>query len=230
MGHDQGAETGLGTAVAADARGYRDAGLACGARPDCQPFRSAADYTPKMSPACTTRPATAVAAQAVAIGSRAAYTGHMCSNRVQSPPSLPIDVARVVELVRADPDVATAWLFGSAARDQMRADSDIDIAVRFAAGLATAGRPRALGERSALWCFAGRGRPVQVVDVDAVGHQLRYQVLRDGIVLCDRTPKATADLVERTLRERFDWLPMREIERHARDLRDRAADLGSSHG
>ena len=130
---------------------------------------------------------------------------------------------RLQEEVEADGRIAAAFLFGSAARGGIRKDSDQDLAVVFTDDRA---RESLLGDMLGALGRLGMaaGRDVHLVDLEAAGHILRFQVFRDGVVLLDRDPGRTADLLERTLIERFDWLPaMAEMDRAMR------ARAGSAH-
>jgi predicted nucleotidyltransferase len=44
-------------------------------------------------------------------------------------------IERLKPEITREPRIAAAWLFGSAARGEMRADSDVDVGVVFVAGL-----------------------------------------------------------------------------------------------
>ena len=108
-----------------------------------------------------------------------------------------------------------AVLFGSVARGKARADSDLDIAVRYAAPLDAEQKLsliRALG--------AASGRPVDLIDLRTVGPIVARQALTLGKRLfgsdtdfatqLSRTRIDYADfapLIERTLKERRDaWM------------------------
>lgn len=116
------------------------------------------------------------------------------------------------------PDVRLAYLFGSRARGQARADSDIDVAVLVAAAAAA--------DRGALVRrLAGRlGREVSAARLDLVilndaPALLRHRVLRDGVLLMQRSATDRVRFVTRTLRDyqdgqiRREWATRRRIER-----------------
>ncbi len=109
-------------------------------------------------------------------------------------------------MLEADSRFSAAFVFGSAARGELREGSDIDIAF-IAAGEDS--KASLTGEWLPLLgrlCLHA-GRDVHLIDLTGANHILRFQVFRDGILLFDRDPEATARLLERTLTERFDWLP-----------------------
>jgi predicted nucleotidyltransferase len=84
--------------------------------------------------------------------------------------------------LRTLPDVRLAVLFGSAARGELREDSDLDVLIRLGRGGLT-GRAEVLGRLE-----TASGRRVQLVDLDeaAAAPLLLADVLRDGRVLVDR--------------------------------------------
>jgi predicted nucleotidyltransferase len=86
---------------------------------------------------------------------------------------------RTLQVLRTRPDVRLAVLFGSVARGDAGAASDIDLLVRVRGGwqerVATA-----VAFEDAL------GRPVRLVDLDSAPPLLLADVLRDGRVLADR--------------------------------------------
>jgi predicted nucleotidyltransferase len=91
-------------------------------------------------------------------------------------------LGRMLQVLRTQPNVRLAVLFGSVSRGDDRADSDIDLVVRFA-------QPSV----RALSLLTGRleeeiGRTVQVVELESADESplLLADVLRDGRVLVDR--------------------------------------------
>ena len=87
----------------------------------------------------------------------------------------------IARIQRAVPDlkshaVQELWLFGSAAREEMQAASDVDILVDFS-------RPVSLFEFVRLrWKLESLlERPVDLVARDALKPQLRDQILREAV-------------------------------------------------
>lgn len=87
----------------------------------------------------------------------------------------------IARIQRAVPDlkshaVQELWLFGSAAREEMQAASDVDILVDFS-------RPVSLFEFVRLrWKLESLlERPVDLVTRDALKPQLRDQILREAV-------------------------------------------------
>lgn len=117
--------------------------------------------------------------------------------------------ALVTELQR-DERISAAFLFGSAARDALRPDSDLDVGVIYADAATSRAAERALRETLGRLGTAA-GRDVHVVELERAGPTLRFQVFRRGRVLFDRDPRRTARLIEKTMRERFDWEYARSV-------------------
>jgi hypothetical protein len=108
--------------------------------------------------------------------------------------------------LEAEPDVAYALLFGSAARGTAHAHSDVDVAV----GLnpAASRDVTRLGDLIAALSRAAK-RPVDVVLLDEAGPALAYRVFRDGEVLSVRDRDA---LVKRKARAILDYLDFKPVE------------------
>ncbi len=108
-------------------------------------------------------------------------------------------------LLGADEDVELAMLFGSAAAGELRADSDVDVAVLTRSRLTPKRRReivRAIAEIV--------GRPVDLVDLRTAGVPVTSQALRYGLRLVQRRPGVFADLLSRNLADSADFLPYRE--------------------
>ena len=127
-----------------------------------------------------------------------------------------MDVGTVAARLRAhfeaDPGGAIAvYLFGSVARGDARAASDVDVGVLFAADPpATLDAPQfALeGELERLL-----GAPVQVVALNRASADLVHRVLRDGRLLLDRDRAARIRFEVRSRNEYFDMARIRALYR-----------------
>ena len=99
--------------------------------------------------------------------------------------------------------ITLAILFGSLAVGREQADSDVDLAV-------DAGHRLTAGEKLALVTeLAERtGRPVDLVDLHAVGEPLLGQIIRHGKRLLG-SETCYADLIPRHLFDPADYLPYR---------------------
>lgn len=112
------------------------------------------------------------------------------------------ELSELREALRTEPRVLLAVLFGSKARGDASADSDIDLLVEVREG----GDGQAIGSRLA----ERLGQPVQVVRLDEAEHapMLLGEILRDGRVLVDRDGlwpglrKRTASIERRSKAER----------------------------
>jgi predicted nucleotidyltransferase len=114
--------------------------------------------------------------------------------------------------------VAFAYLFGSRARGDARADSDVDVGVVLAAG-----RPRTLDALPAdLLAELERrlGLPVDLVVLDGAPPDLLHRVLRDGVVVHEADHEARVAFEVQARNEYFDLLPM--LTRYRASLLERA--------
>ncbi|MBI5485871.1 MAG: nucleotidyltransferase domain-containing protein [Deltaproteobacteria bacterium] len=139
--------------------------------------------------------------------------------------SVPTDVdqrlARFVEALAGDPRLDAMWLFGSRARGEADALSDVDLAVLVNRGV----DPDRLWDCQLEWT----GRAVEVLGTDEVAVQalnhlpvaLRHGILREARLLWARSPESARDFEARTLKEYLDFAPM--LERYDRDLFRQAA-------
>lgn len=114
------------------------------------------------------------------------------------------DCARtLLAALSTQPEIRLAILFGSLAGGRERTDSDVDLAVDI-------GRRLATDEKLALVTELAKrtSRPVDLVDLRAVGEPLLGQILRHGRKLMGTTTRY-ADLIRRHLFDQADFLPYR---------------------
>jgi hypothetical protein len=117
------------------------------------------------------------------------------------------DLLRVVDAFAADDRVDAVWLFGSRARREADALSDVDIAVLARADL----------ERDALWQaqLHWNGIAVTILCTDDASVQVlnrlpvavREPMLRDARLLWSRAPERAADFSAATLKQYLDLKP-----------------------
>lgn len=127
------------------------------------------------------------------------------------------DLCRVLA---SDPGIAYALVFGSAARETPRPDSDVDVAIELRSGA-----PRdvlALGALAAKLESAVRRR-IDLVLLDEAPPPLAYRVFRDGRILVEHDHAA---LVRRKARAILDYLDFKPIEDLCADGVLRAAARG----
>jgi predicted nucleotidyltransferase len=110
------------------------------------------------------------------------------------------------DALETEPRLAYALLFGSTARGEAHARSDLDIAIALAAGGGLDRRER--GTLIARLESATR-RSVHLVDLDEAGPALAYRAFRDGRELLVRDRRA---LVARKARAILDYLDFRPFE------------------
>ncbi len=118
------------------------------------------------------------------------------------------------ELSRAPAVVVCAYLFGSVARGEARAQSDIDVAVLFE----KAPEPRLDAGPLDLEAALERslGRPVQLVVLNRAPADLVHRVLRDGRVVLDRDRAERIRFEVAKRNEFFDLAPIRRLYRGSR--------------
>jgi uncharacterized protein len=105
--------------------------------------------------------------------------------------------------LESQPDIRLAILFGSAASNRLRFDSDIDLAVQCDAPL-TAARKMALIEHIALIS----GRSVDLIDLKTIGQPLLGYILQGKRL--KGSSEIMAKLTYRNLIEQADFLPLIE--------------------
>ena len=120
--------------------------------------------------------------------------------------------ARLRSFFEADARGAiAAYLFGSVAREEGRADSDVDLGILFAADPpATLAAPRFALEAELERVLHA---PVQVVALNRAPADLVHRVLRDGRLLLDRDRAARIRFEVRSRNEYFDMAQIRGLYR-----------------
>jgi predicted nucleotidyltransferase len=103
------------------------------------------------------------------------------------------------------------YLFGSVAREEVRADSDIDLGILFAIDPpATLAAPQFTVEAELERVLHA---PVQVVALNRAPADLVHRVLRDGRLLLDRDRAARIRFEVRSRNEYFDMAQIRALYR-----------------
>ncbi len=121
--------------------------------------------------------------------------------------STPISIQSLKETILAaistQPSIGLVILFGSLAVGKGHAESDLDLAV-------DAGRRLTASEKMALISelAARTGRPVDLVDIRAIGEPLLGQILRHGKRILG-SDTHYANLIRRHLFDQADYLPYR---------------------
>ncbi len=127
---------------------------------------------------------------------------------------------RAVELIRAErADVIAVYLFGSRARDDSLAGSDVDLAVLLPMPLDPSTRWE-LQERLA----EAVGADVDLVDLRAASTVMRVEVLRDAVVIYDAHDKARQEF------EAFALADYARLNEERRAIVEDARRRGTVHG
>jgi uncharacterized protein len=100
-----------------------------------------------------------------------------------------------------------AVIFGSVARGESRADSDVDVAIELRRGAAR--DVHAIG-RLVAQLESAAGRPVDLVLMDEAPPGLAYRVFRDGRLLVEHDNAALVNRKARAILEYLDWKPVEE--------------------
>jgi predicted nucleotidyltransferase len=121
--------------------------------------------------------------------------------------------AQIIDFFATAPGVAAVYLFGSTARGDDHADSDIDVAVLFEVT-----PPKTLHGRFALGGELERalGRPVDLIVMNDAPVDLRIRILREGELLVDRNRAIRIAAEVRTRNEYFDLEPVLTLYRSPR--------------
>ncbi len=128
------------------------------------------------------------------------------------------DLRRLLtETLERRPEVLEAYLFGSHARGEARAHSDVDVAV-YVSEVPDAPFGYEAELTADLMSALGDNR-VDVVLLDRAPPLLYHRVLRDGVRLLSRDLKATALREGRALSRYCDWVP--QLAKIDAALRDR---------
>jgi len=106
------------------------------------------------------------------------------------------------------PEVAAAYLFGSVARGEATAASDVDVAI-----LLVAGAPRLPEQYDLVFAIQDDleqrlHRPVDVVVMNGAPLDLLHRVLRDGVLVHDADTTARREFELQVRTQYFDFLPL----------------------
>ena len=109
----------------------------------------------------------------------------------------------VLAVIRSNPAIELAILFGSIAAGKERNDSDLDLAV-------LAAQPMTVIEKMTLISELAEniGRPVDLVDLRSVGEPLLGQILQHGVRILGSNTQF-ANLIRKHLFDQADFLPYR---------------------
>lgn len=144
--------------------------------------------------------------------------------RVSETPNRLASALRVA--LEARPGVLDAYLFGSFARGEAQAHSDVDVAVYLDPSAGDRGGLGIAAEIGADLMAALRSNRVDLVVLNSAPPLLYHRVLRDGIRLVSRDLRATTVREGRALSRYCDYVPQLEKIRAAREERLARGDFG----
>lgn len=113
--------------------------------------------------------------------------------------------SEISTVLRTQPKICLAVLFGSLGRARGRSDSDLDIAVAAAEPLSADEKMDLIGRLA-----QGFGRPVDVVDLQAAAGPILAQALTTGRVIHCTDHTLYAELIKRVLFDEADMRPYRD--------------------
>jgi predicted nucleotidyltransferase len=121
-------------------------------------------------------------------------------------------VARVRAILARHPEIAAAWLFGSAARGQLRPDSDVDIGLLLQDPSARAADVYAmLGELTARLEVVVAPRTVDLVLLEHQGPVFAHGALIDGLLIVEHDRQRRIDFESKTVMRGIDFRPTWEL-------------------
>lgn len=142
-----------------------------------------------------------------------------------------INEPNLVEDIRTalhnSPDLVAVYLFGSTARDQAHARSDVDVAVLFAAGLSPEDVFARTLEIGVILDETLR-RPVDVIALNRAPPALCFQVLKRGRLLLEQDRTQRCVFVMRALGQYYDAKPY--LDYHNTRLLSRIREEGLGGG
>lgn len=136
--------------------------------------------------------------------------------------------ARLEQALSREPDVLVAYLFGSVARGEQDALSDVDVAVLLEPGAEHTGRRRLELDRLVAESL-DRDR-VDVVILNAAPPKLAYRVSRDGIRILSKDERVRLAFEVKAIDVYLDMQPFYEAQDSALDGRIRSGKYGRPPG
>lgn len=144
--------------------------------------------------------------------------------RARADPPDEVDLDTLERAVSVE-GVEMAVLFGSYAADDVRALSDLDVAIRFEQDVDRPRRRRLLDDLSVAIQRTTGAEAVDLVDLDEVGPDLGYEAMAEGVLLHgDR--EAAIDLEARFMLRALDFRPVKRTWQESLDDRLREGRFG----
>ena len=128
-------------------------------------------------------------------------------------------------VIAKDLRVECAWLFGSTVRGEAGPLSDVDVAVLFASEVPPQDRMDIAA--AMVEGLERRCSHVDLVLLDEASPALKHRVLREGLLLLERTPRRRVAFETRAIQEYLDFQPLAAV--YDRALFARAAEGRLGH-
>jgi len=110
---------------------------------------------------------------------------------------------KIIKILANHPRVRLAFLFGSCAREQQRPSSDIDLAVAARQKLDKQEKMALIDDLALSF-----GRPIDLVDLNAVSGTILQQVLCKGVLLINKQQSLYAKLIIKMWYNQADFMPV----------------------
>ena len=118
-------------------------------------------------------------------------------------------IAKLKRVLEAHGDIIVAYLFGSAARGELRPSSDVDVAILVSKDATSTTVPTLKSLQVGLQAdlHEAAHRPVDLVILNQASPDLVHRILRDGVLLVERDRSARIRFEVRSRNDYFDVLP-----------------------
>ena len=121
-------------------------------------------------------------------------------------------------VLECDPDVAAAWVFGSFARGEATATSDLDIAIVWADSPSDGPADRHVSELASRLEGIVPGHAIDIVALEDQGPIFQHRALTEGLLVLDANPERRIDVESTAYVRYFDFRPTYDIAAaHARE-------------
>ncbi len=116
--------------------------------------------------------------------------------------------------ISARPEIIFAYLFGSVATKKANTLSDIDLAIYLDPNYRH--RKQGYGYQSELIAELSSllSAPVDVVILNKASTILKYQVIKNGVLIFSRCNKTRREFHEKTIRHYLDLKPLLKVQQH----------------
>ena len=121
------------------------------------------------------------------------------------------EVERIIRYFKGNDEVSTLYIFGSAGKGKTTGESDIDIAVLIDESKLKKKNFELLKRKYYAASPAFSMRPVDIVILNTAPPFLKYQILKTGRILFDRSRKLRVRFTERAITEYLDYKPIEDI-------------------